>query len=163
MLTGKRTRRTALFAFVLLVLMLFPYGPLFPWSPVKPGYDHVALARADIYYPAGTPLDPAYGKIDEYIADSERFHQMKAPSRLCVVACGDWVSFGRYLPQHRSSRGIGAVTLATGTVIFASPDFACDDPSESKFAQRVSVWRSAMACRRHRCVLWAAEGLLYAR
>ena len=117
MLTWKRTRRTALFAFVLLLLMLFPYGPLFPWSPVKPGFEHVALGRADVYYPSGAPLDPAYLKLDEYLAESERFHQMKAPARLCVVACGDWASFGRFLPQHRSSRGVGAVTLVTGTVI----------------------------------------------
>jgi hypothetical protein len=113
--------RTAFFALILLVLMVFPYGPLFPWSPVKPGYDHLALARADVYYPVGTQLDPAYRRLDEYIGASETYHRLKAPKRICVVACNAWTSFVRFLPQYRGSRGVGAVTLATGTVIYVSP------------------------------------------
>ena len=116
-------RRTLYFAGVLLVLLLFPYGPLFPWSPVKPGYEHLALERADVYFPSGTTLDPAYRRIDEYIAKSEQFHGLKAPKRICVVACGDWSSFRRFLPHMRGT-GVGAVTLATGTAIYMSPHLA---------------------------------------
>jgi hypothetical protein len=120
-LIRSRLWRTGFFAFVLLLLMLFPYGPLFPWSPVKPGFEHLALQRADIYYPSGMTLDPAYRRVDEFIAESERFHWLHAPARISVIACGDWTSFGRFLPQHRGSRAVGAVTLATGTAIYVSP------------------------------------------
>src|SRR5437899_270554 len=49
-----RVRRGAFFSGVLVFLLAFPYGPLFPWSPWKPGYEHLALQRADIYWPTGT-------------------------------------------------------------------------------------------------------------
>jgi hypothetical protein len=42
----------------------FLYGPLFPWSPIKPGYNHLSLARADVYYPQATTPDPAYEFLD---------------------------------------------------------------------------------------------------
>jgi hypothetical protein len=113
-------KRTLWFAGILFVLMLFPYGPLFPWSPVKPGYDHVALERADVYFASGTTLDSAYRRIDEYIAKSEQFHGLRAPKRICVVACKDWDSFRRFLP-HMRGNGVGAVALATGTAIYVSP------------------------------------------
>src|SRR3982750_3028649 len=32
---------------LLLFLLAFPYGPLFPWSPVKPGYRSERFARAE--------------------------------------------------------------------------------------------------------------------
>jgi hypothetical protein len=124
MFTWKRTGRTAFFALTLLLLLIFPYGPLFPWSPVKPGYERLVLQRADIHYPKGWPLDPQYRKVDQFLDESEAFHRMKVGKRIDIVACADWASFWRFLPQHRSSRGIGAVTLATGTVIYMSPRLA---------------------------------------
>jgi hypothetical protein len=113
--------RSLYYAGILLVLLLFPYGPLFPWSPVKPGFEHIALDRADVYYPTGTTLDPAYLRADSIIRESESFHRLAAPKRICIVACKDWDDFARRLPQFRGSRGIGAVTLATGTVIYVAP------------------------------------------
>jgi len=49
---------------ILLVLVAFPYGPLFPWSPMTPGYDRVRLKRADILYPRGAAIDADYHELD---------------------------------------------------------------------------------------------------
>jgi hypothetical protein len=160
--------RTAFFALILLVLTIFPYGPLFPWSPVKPGYDHVALARADVYYPAGTQLDPAYRRLDEYIAASEAYHRLKAPKRICVVACNDWGAFGRFLPQHRGSRGVGAVTLATGTVIYVSPRLAERGLDAGEFLRHeishatINQNQSLTAAYRFSDAMWLCEGIAVA-
>ena len=77
-------------------------GPLFPWSPVKPGYTHFTLHRADIYYPSGTQLEDAYQRVDTFIAEAEKFHRLKMPGRSPA----------------------GARTLQTGTVIFVTPKIA---------------------------------------
>jgi hypothetical protein len=160
-------RRTLYFAGALVVLLLFPYGPLFPWSPVKPGYEHLALKRADVYFASGTALDPAYLKIDEYIAKSEEFHGLRAPKRICVVACKDWESFRRFLPHMRGT-GVGAVTLATGTAIYVSPqlvkrglnvnEFLRHEISHATLHQNQTLMNALRIIK----VEWLSEGLAVA-
>ena len=161
----RRIWRTAFLASTLLFLMLFPYGPLFPWSPVKPGYEHLALARADIYYPKGSALDPSYRKVDEYIGESESFHGLRAPKRICVVACNDWGAFARFLPQHRGSHAVGAVTLATGTAIYVSPRIAERGLDAGEFLRHeishatIHQNQSLLAAFHFGAVQWLAEGI----
>jgi hypothetical protein len=119
-------RRTIWIAIAILVLVTpwaFAYGPLFPWSAIKPGYREVALQRADIFYPNGRSLDPAYLQVDHYLAEAESFHKLSAPYRLKVIATANWDDFHRFSPLT-PGRGIGAATFATGTVIFVSPKLA---------------------------------------
>lgn len=108
---------------LLAVMLAFPYGPLFPWSPVHPGYTKVPFQRADILCADGATLDPAYRDIDQDIADAERFHDLKFDRRITVVACRDWNDFHRFVP-HVSGTAVGAVTLGTGTVIYVTPKIA---------------------------------------
>lgn len=105
---------------LVLLMAAFPWGPLFPWSPWKPGYDALHLERADVYVPTGTTPVAAYLLIDEYIAGAEKALQLPAPKRMTVVLTPDWSHFRRLMPHMRST-GIGAVTLATGTVIYVTP------------------------------------------
>lgn len=98
----------------------FPWGPLFPWSPWKPGYDAIHLARGDVYVPAGFTPAPAYRQIDGFIRTAEQALQLAAPRRMTIVLTPGWSHFRRLMPHLRST-GIGAVTLATGGVIYVSP------------------------------------------
>lgn len=102
------------------VVLAFPYGPLFPWSPVHPGYQLFSSARADVYYPAGTELESAYREVDRHVAWAEEFHRLKLPRRVTVIACRNWGDFQRFLPVGLG-RGVGAATLETGTVIYVTP------------------------------------------
>jgi hypothetical protein len=115
-----RIRRTVFFTFMLLFLLAFPYGPLFPWSPWKPGYDHLALQRADIYWPAGARLPDVYREFDSLIAQTERFELLDCPHRITVVECGSWTQFRRLMP-HMTGHGLAALTLATGADIYVTP------------------------------------------
>jgi len=109
-------------AVFLLLVGAFCDGPLFPWSPVKPGYTHFTLHRADIYYPSGTQLEDAYRQVDNFIAEAETFHRLKMPDRITVIAPRTWTDFHLQAPWQRGP--VGALTLQTGTVIFITPKIA---------------------------------------
>jgi hypothetical protein len=159
-----RIRRGVFFTGVLLFLLAFPYGPLFPWSPWKPGYDHLALQRADIYWPHGTSLPSAYREFDSLIAQTERFEQLDCPHRIMVVECGSWIQFRRLMPQM-TGHSLAALTLATGTEIYVTPKI-----DEKRFDHRefllhelghavINQHQSITAALRFVKVDWLAEGL----
>lgn len=116
----KRLGRAVLLFLGAGVVLAFPYGPLFPWSPVHPGYELFSSARADVYYPAGTELESAYRDMDRHVAWAEEFHRLGLPRRVTVIACRNWSDFQRFLPVGLG-RGVGAATLETGTVIYVTP------------------------------------------
>ena len=72
---------------MLAVLPAFPWGPLFAWSPVRPGYRQIRFSRVDVVYPDGAALDPAYHEVDRYPAEAEAFHEVKWDKRIRVVVC----------------------------------------------------------------------------
>ena len=106
-----------------LTLLAFPFGPLFPWSPWKPGYEHLALARADVYYPSGRALPEGFREIDRDITESERFHRLTVRRRISVILCRDWSDFRRFMPPM-IGKTPGAVVIQTGTVIYVTPRVA---------------------------------------
>lgn len=116
----KHAALIALFCLLALAVFSLLYGPLLAWSPVKPGYDHLKLRRADVYVAVGeTPVDD-YREIDRMMDEAEAFHGLNFHRKMTVIACRDWASCARYMPWMRV-RGIGGVTLATGDVIYITP------------------------------------------
>ncbi len=156
--------RRLIFLLILVGLVLFPYGPLFPWSPLKPGYEQLHFNRADIYYPSGTQPDAAYRTVDDAIADAEKFHGVTMPRRVTVVLCQDWSDFTRYMPQIRG-RAVAAVTLATGTVIYVTPkirekgldagEFLRHELSHAALNQNQSLYHAYRLSQQQ----WFAEGM----
>jgi hypothetical protein len=104
----------------LLLAMAFPFGPLLPWSPVKPGYHAVIYASADIYIGGGDDQIGAYGDVEQMMREAEAFHQMKYLRRVEVIACQSWSDCARAMPWLHV-KVIGGVTLATGDVIYITP------------------------------------------
>jgi len=122
---GRRIRRVlslrmVAYALVLALLLAFPYGPLFPWSPLIPGYERTRFTRADVLYPSGSTPGEWSRHVDKYIRDAEQFHQLSMPRRVTIVVCRNWCDFERFMPVSRG-RGPGAVALGTGTVIYITP------------------------------------------
>ncbi len=155
-------RAVASGAFI-VALVAFPYGPLFPWSPVHPGYERKQFARADVLYPSGSSL-AAYDKVDLYVAEAEKFHQLPVKSRLTVVACRNWTDVVRFVPMP-NARMLAGATLPTGTVIYITPkvaekgldtgEFLRHEISHATLNQNQSFF-SAWRMKRHE---WFAEGL----
>jgi len=163
----KVLKRTAIIVgafFIAVVALSFPYGPLLAWSPIKPGYNHLALQRADIYFSAGEQLSPDYQEIDRMMNDAEEFHHLKFQTRMKVIACKDWGSCARYMPWMRV-RGVGGVTLATGDVIYLTPqlkernlstaEFLRHELSHALISQNTSIRNSLKLTDQ----AWFSEGL----
>ncbi len=116
-------KRGAAVLVVLVLLSAFPYGPLFAWSPVHPGYLKLHSARADVLYPVGSPVEAAYGEVDRYVALAEEFHGLKCYKRITVIVCQSWGDCLRFAPFLGTQRPAG-VTIPTGTVIYLTPSIA---------------------------------------
>src|ERR1035441_10741428 len=104
---------------ILAFLAAVPWGPLFAWSPVHPGYRQVQFSRADVLYPDGAALDPAYREVDRYVAIAENFHELKCSKKIKVVVCRNWGDCLRFAPFLGRQRPL-AVTIPTGAVIFVA-------------------------------------------
>jgi hypothetical protein len=141
----------------------FLYGPLFPWSPVKPGYTRFILHRADIYYPSGSTLDESYKQVDSFIAEAEEFHRLKMPDRITVIAPRTWSDFHLQAPWQRGP--VGAMTLQTGTVIWITPkiaekhfdigEYLRHELSHAILDQNMTLWRGHKLNQQQ----WLSEGL----
>ncbi len=140
------------------------WGPLIALSPWKPGFAHLRLERADVYYPQGWTLPAAYSELDRHIAAGEAYLQLRAERRITVFLTRDWSEFRRFMPQMRGS-GVGAVTLATGTVIYVSPkleerrldhgEFLRHELAHALMHQHQSVWNAVKIGP----VSWLSEGV----
>jgi len=160
-----RSLRRAIGLTVLTLLMAaFPWGPLFPWSPWKPGYDAIHLARADVYIPSGSTAPAAYHQIDTFIRHTEQTLQLAAPKRMTIVLTPDWSHFRRLMPHIRST-GIGAVALATGDVIYVTPRIAANKFDHAEFLRHeichavIHQNQSFLNAFRMTKVEWLSEGL----
>ena len=77
-------------AISLLIGYAFLAGPLFAWSPIKPGYDVIRLERADVYFGKGISPDAALRDVDQFIRETEQFHQMQLQRRMTIIVCRSW-------------------------------------------------------------------------
>lgn len=148
---------------ILAALAAFPWGPLFAWSPVHPGYRQAKFSRADVLYPDSTTLDPAYGQLDAYVAVAERFFELKSPKKIKVVVCRNWSDCTRFATPFLG-RPL-AVTIPTGTVIFVTPKAAAFRADTGELLQHEvshaveKQSRSLVNVLRMRKQPWVSEGV----
>src|SRR5262245_57046948 len=96
-----KNRKIVVGLFTLLAFFLamsFPFGPLLPWSPVKPVYHTISYASADVYFSGAKDQLGDYGNVDRMMRDAEAFHRMKYQRRVKVIACKSWGDCARALP-----------------------------------------------------------------
>jgi hypothetical protein len=162
-----KKRRIFVVIFTLLVFLLtmaFPFGPLLPWSPVKPGYHTVSSASADVYFSGGDDQLGDYGGVDRMMHDAEAFHHLKYLRRVKVIVCKNWGDCARALPWL-SVKSLGGVTLATGDVIYITPklkekhfsveEFLRHELSHALLSQRTTILKSSKMTDQ----AWFSEGL----
>jgi hypothetical protein len=106
----------AVVAALALVIVQFPYGRLFPWSPVKPGYSEIKFAKVALIVPRGVLLTEELAGLDQIVADVESFHRLefKKTVRIILARTGSdfWRFTGRKNTVLHSSR--------SGTVVAVS-------------------------------------------
>lgn len=157
-------RRTLTLTAAALAIWSFGYGPLLPWSPLRPGYAALHSRRVSIVYPTGTSLPEALRNPDALVEEAETFHRLAAARPITVVLLPDWPAAYRVLPRL-ARRGIGAITLATGRTIYLMPtisergldpvEFVRHELSHAVIHQNQTVFGAMKIVE----VPWLAEGL----
>jgi hypothetical protein len=160
--TNSRLVVISLFVFILAIAFLF--GPLLPWSPLKPGYHAVSHASADIYLSNPNQQVDHYGGIDRMIREAEAFHRMKFLRRVKVIECKNWGDCERALPWLHV-KSLGGVTLAMGDVIYITPrlkernfnaeEFLRHELSHALLSQHTTIQKSIKLTEQ----AWFSEGL----
>ncbi|MBI3209690.1 MAG: hypothetical protein HYZ37_12430 [Candidatus Solibacter usitatus] len=147
----------------LLILASFPWGPLFAWSPWKPGYRHFPAQWTDVYIPDGFRKKPAYDQLDRYLREGESYLRLPAKKRIVVVLCPDWQHFQRYALV--AGKGVGAVAIATGTAIYVSPKLDEKGLDHGEFLKHemahalIHQHQNVAAAYAFAKVEWLAEGI----
>ena len=103
-------------AAALLLLLAFPWGPLFPLSPLKPGYRVQRFQRADLVVPKDRAPHPSYVELDRLVQEAEQFHQLPGPKRVTVVVCRSWGDFYRFMPHFLGWKGYGMALHLLDTI-----------------------------------------------
>lgn len=107
-------------ATLFLLLTAFPFGPLLPWSPIKPGYNAVSHAHADVYFNKAEAEPADCRLVDQMMAEAESFHGLKFQRRVKVIDCKNWDDCRRSW-FWMNVEPLGGITLGTGDVIYLTP------------------------------------------
>ncbi len=112
--------KTGLTIFVLALISISAYaftsGPLFPYSPIKPGFAKLESEKAIIFYPDGTSLPEECLSIDSLIEETESFHKLEFNKKPKIIFCETSKQYKRF-----STRTAHACAIQTGDAIYINP------------------------------------------
>lgn len=116
------TRKKLLYiiaAFTLSLLTYLFWGPLFPWSPVKRGFQRIPSSKANVFIQNMTASDSIVHEIDKILEDEEIFHQLKYQDKVTILIVDPETSMKRFAPWLRG-RGY-SVSLSLANLIYIGP------------------------------------------
>jgi len=93
----KFKRKYLIPVFLLLVTLYLFWGPLFPWSPIKPGFKKIESSGATVYITEFNGESEVY-KLDDIIEEAEIFHGMRFKEKFRIIILGKESNMKRYLP-----------------------------------------------------------------
>ncbi len=120
-------RRAIRVAVLFLLLFVLSHastrGPLFPWSPVRPGYAAQTFPGATVVYPALGGMPDAYRRADTLVAAVARANRLAVRASVTIVVTEDWTLFNRggLLRWDTGPLPVLGAALQTGTVVYVSP------------------------------------------
>jgi hypothetical protein len=79
------------------------WGPLFAWNPLKIGYTKIKTPRAIIYINDMTAKDSVVYRINEIIAEEEKFHGLDYIDDFKIIILNQESNNKRYLPWLKGS------------------------------------------------------------
>jgi hypothetical protein len=115
-------KKTIIYSAAILFLALLFYlfwGPLFPWSPIKAGFQKIPSAKANIYIQGMTFSDSIVYHIDEILESEESFHELKYKDRVTIIIVDPETSMKRFAPWLRGSGY--SVSLSMLNLIYIGP------------------------------------------
>ena len=117
----KKVRKRNLLGLVLLGGALFYlfWGPLFPWSPYKPGYIKIEAKKGNVYITDPEERDSVVFKVDEIVQLAEEFHDLEFRSNFRIMVLPIDADMKRYLPWLKGSGY--SVSLSMADLIYIGP------------------------------------------
>jgi hypothetical protein len=101
-----------------LLFYLF-WVPLFPWSPIKPGFQKIPSTKANVYIQNITSADSIVYELDQILADEEIFHQLNYEDRVTIIIIDPKTSMKRFAPWLKGSGY--SVSLSMLNLIYIGP------------------------------------------
>jgi hypothetical protein len=111
-----KTVAKTIFPLLLLLFIFYLFwGPLFPWSPVKPGYKKIRSSGATLFIKDFEDEEVVF-RLDEILLEEEAFHALNFHKKFKVIVLGTESNMKRYLPWIK---GTGySVKLGSVNVIY---------------------------------------------
>lgn len=103
---------------LLLLIVSFLFGPLFPWSPVKPGYQTREAEQFTLYSPTDRAIPEFYSSLDAEITTLSAALELPVKRDIKIIRT-EKSAFQGYMPWLRTE-SLGGVALQTGNVLFVS-------------------------------------------
>lgn len=101
-----------------LLFYLF-WGPLFAWSPIKPGFQKIPSSKANIYIQNMTSSDSIVFHIDTILDEEETFHKLSYQKKCTIIIVDPTTSMKRFAPWLRGSGY--SVSLSMLNLIYIGP------------------------------------------
>lgn len=115
---GFRKRYILLIMLFIIAVYLF-WGPLFPWFPLKAGYDRIETDKAVLYIEGMSERDSVAFDLQRIIAEEEEFHGLEYKKRFRIIIPDPGSNMKRFTPWLR---GTGmSVSLGFGNVVYIGP------------------------------------------
>jgi hypothetical protein len=103
---------------VIFICYLF-WGPLFPWNPLKIGYQKISSSKATIYITEMTSKDSVIYRIDKIIQEEEKFHNLEYHEDFKIMIVSKDSHMKRFLPWLSGSGY--SVSFGIANVIYIGP------------------------------------------
>ncbi len=106
---------------ILTIFLLYLFwGPLFPWSPLKIGYEKFGNSKVTVYIHDTEPKDSVVKKIYTIIETTEMFHGLKFKDKFTIIVTGRNSDMRRFIPWQGGSGY--SVSLEMMKVIYIGPN-----------------------------------------
>ncbi|MFC1622714.1 peptidase MA family metallohydrolase [Patescibacteria group bacterium] len=104
---------------LIFVLYLF-WGPLFPWNPLKIGYQKIQSEKCDLYIKDISSKDEIVYEIDKIIEEEEAWHDLKYKKKIKIIILDENSNMKRYLPWLKG--GGYAVSMGFMNLVYIGSD-----------------------------------------
>ena len=97
----KSIKKFFFFTFLLLVVLYLFWGPLFPWNPLKPGFEKIKLSKATLYITKFNG-ENVVCNLDEILQEEEEFHGIGFKEKFKIIILGKENNMKRFQAYLKS-------------------------------------------------------------
>lgn len=100
-------------------LVYLLWGPLFPWSPIKPGFQKIQSTKANVFIQNMSSSDSIVYHIDQLLGEEERFHDLSYMDKVTIIIVDSNTNMKRFAPWLKGSGY--SVSLSMLNLVYIGP------------------------------------------